>query len=123
MTPRRGRRYRKLARVTADDWPFYRPGVNPVAESSPASLEPAATEYCAAKAALDSATRVRRAVPAALHDGLATCRVALEIALAAYGRNKWHRSGDDLVGLWDRNGYSYLETAPAFHRFSAAHPY
>jgi len=74
-------------------WPFYQPGVNLVAAETPDEIERAANTYIRDRATWRD----------------------LEIALEL-SRNKYHRVGDMLFGLWNRNGREELQVIPAFSR-------
>lgn len=94
-------RRRPLKRWTAADWPFYRPGVNPVASDTPADVERTAAVYLA-----------RKEVG---HPDTGLSYRALETLLSGDHRNRWHRVGDTLVGLWDAfSGQSEIRTTRAF---------
>lgn len=96
------RRPRKV--YTAADWPFYRDGVNPVAAHTPDDVHQLALVY------IDLCRH--------LGDEPWITRAELTEHLQAEGlRNKYHRAGDQLVGLFDRlSGHSELSVVPAFSR-------
>ncbi|MDR3639052.1 MAG: hypothetical protein P4L84_34930 [Isosphaeraceae bacterium] len=97
-------RYRRPPkRWNATEWPFYRPGVNPVAPETPRRVLALAVTWLNLR---DSN-----------HPAAADALVQLERALEGPGRNRWHRVSDVLVGLWDeRDRPTRLRIIPAFSR-------
>jgi hypothetical protein len=94
------RRPRKPRRWTAADWPFYRPGVNPVAAHTPRHVLALAVVFL----------EMRDTKHPREHDA----QRALEYALQTEHRNKWHRVADCLIGLWDEYGLATLRITPAY---------
>jgi len=99
------RYWRRPPRVwKAEDWPFYREGVNPVAADTPPEVEELARRFLALRhETTDEAWFARQ---------------ALTSALQTHGlRNRYHRADDQLVGLFDRrSGHAQLHVTPAFGR-------
>lgn len=91
---------RPTKRWTAADWPFYKPGVNPVAASTPPRVLALAVVYLDM---LDSR-----------HPDQGAALAQLERELQSSGRNKWHRVSDCLIGLWDDRDHARIRITPAF---------
>ncbi len=95
---------RRQPRYTAADWPFWRPGSNPVASETPSEVLRIGRLYFAGRC-------LHEGRPQWTHD-----RPLIEVIEASPGaRNKYHRAGDWLFGLFD-HGRSTLSVIPAFSR-------